>query len=92
MAALISDRERELLSQAIVKTLDSWPQLNRQIFSEAHYAGKSPESISSSLGVSPERVRQILRESESRLQQALKSFREDDSLSMRLTPKYAVNH
>lgn len=91
MATVISEHERELLSRAILRTLETWPQLHRQIFSEAHYRGKSPETISSSLGVSPDRVREILRECETGLRKALKSFCENDAISLRLVPKYAVS-
>jgi len=91
MATLISEHERELLSRAILRTLDSWPKLHQQIFSEAHYHGKSPEAISGSLGVSPDSVRQILRDCEAQLRRALKSFWEDESVALHLTPKYAVN-
>ncbi len=93
MAASIldTDRERELLSQVILKTLDSWPQLHRRIFSEAHYRGESAESIAKSLGVGLDTVRAILRDCDFRLRTALKLFREDSLASPHLSPQYAVN-
>ena len=89
MALLITDSERELLSKAIVETLRSWPQLHRQIFSEAHYRGRSIESISNSFNMSSEAVRAILQECDGRLRNALKSFRNSRPGSLR--PCYAVN-
>ena len=71
---LDTEHERALLSQAIIETLDSWPQLHRQIFSEAHYHGRSVESISSSLGMRVDTVRLILQECEGRLRSALNHF------------------
>jgi len=93
MAASILDteRERELLSQVIVETLDSWPQLHRQIFSEAHYRGRSVESISSSLGVGADTVRSILRDCEDRLRNALKSFREGPSIALPFSPNHTLS-
>jgi DNA-directed RNA polymerase specialized sigma24 family protein len=91
VSVLDTERERELLSQAIVRTLDSWPQLHRRIFAEAHYRGESAESIAKSLGVGLDTVRTILRDCDSRLRNALKSFREDTLDSLPFSPKYAVN-
>jgi DNA-directed RNA polymerase specialized sigma24 family protein len=84
---LDTERERELLSQAILNALDSWPQLHRRIFSEAHYRGKSAESIALSLGVGPETVRTILRDCEARLRIALK----ETLASLQFSSGYAVN-
>ncbi len=92
MAACIlnTERDRELLSQAIVRTLDSWPQLHRQIFSEAHYAGKSAESIAASLGVEPDSVRMILQECEDRLRRSLQSFRTRKPTHLRVVRAYSA--
>ncbi len=71
------DRNRELLSQAIVDVLASWPELHRRVFEQAHYQGHSMEKISGSLGLSVANVRMILEGCDRRLRAALRSFRSE---------------
>ncbi len=85
---LNSEWERELLSQTIRQTLESWPPLHRQIFSEAHYGGMSIESIGDAHALSLETVRAILQDCEHRLRNALKMFR---SGTFSLPLKYATD-
>ncbi len=66
--------DRELLSRAIVDVLGGWPDLHRRVFVEAHYEGRSIETISRSLGVCATDVRMILEGCERRLRAALRSF------------------
>ncbi len=84
------ERERELLSQAILETLNSWPLLYRRVFSDAHYRGESAERIAASLGMGTDTVRTILRDCDRRLRKALNSFREEKDPPLRY-PAAAVN-
>ncbi len=71
--------ERELLSQAIVDSLKSWPEKQRRIFIEIHYAGRSVEEISRSLCMARKEVLQILQKCEHKLFRALKAFRDQET-------------
>ena len=47
---IVSEKmKREALLQGILDTLREWPNLDQQIFAQAHYCGQSIETISSSL-------------------------------------------
>ncbi len=69
------ERTRNGLSDAIVNVLESWPGVDRQVFTRSHYRGESVERISDTLGLSVSEVRSILEQCGRRLRQALKSFR-----------------
>jgi DNA-directed RNA polymerase specialized sigma24 family protein len=71
--------EREQLSQTIVNSLKSWPEIQRRIFIEIRYAGRSIEEISRSLGLTQKEVFQILQLCEHKLFHALKAFRSNGS-------------
>jgi DNA-directed RNA polymerase specialized sigma24 family protein len=71
------ERNRELLSQAIMDVLKSWPELHRRVFEQAHYQGNSVEKISGSLGLSATDVRLILESCDRKLRSALRSFRSE---------------
>jgi DNA-directed RNA polymerase specialized sigma24 family protein len=75
MRAVIAGTKRETLLQEINNALLQWPELERRIFSQAHYHGQSPEAISRSLQLDVEEVSSILRRCESRLYASLRSFR-----------------
>jgi len=77
MSAVIFEleRNRELLSQAIMDVLKSWPELHRRIFEQAHYQGDSVEKISGSFGLSATDVCMILESCDRKLRSALRSFR-----------------
>lgn len=68
------EHNRELLSQAIVDVLRSWPELQRRVFEQAHYQGRSAEMISGSIGLSAADVRTILESCDRKLRLALRGF------------------
>lgn len=78
-AGLRFEPSRELLSQAIVESLKSWPEVQRQIFVEIHYGGRSVEEVSRTLGLPRSEVNQILEHCERKLYQALKALRDETS-------------
>ena len=77
MCAVTSEleRNRELLSQAIMDVLKSWPEMHRRVFEQAHYQGTSVEQISGSVGLNATDVRMILESCDRKLRAALRSFR-----------------
>jgi DNA-directed RNA polymerase specialized sigma24 family protein len=75
MYAAIDELEHESLFGELVTVLSQWPELDRTVFSQAHYNGKSPESISRSLHLDVKEVSTILRQCESRLHASLRDFR-----------------
>jgi DNA-directed RNA polymerase specialized sigma24 family protein len=74
-AGVSMERNRKDLSEAIMDVLESWPELDRQVFTKSHYRGESAESISSSEGLSVSEVRMILDLCNRRLRQSLTGFR-----------------
>lgn len=76
MSAIILKRKREDLFQEINGVFRKWPDLERKVFSQAHYQGKSKEAISRSLEMDVEEVGKILSECERELRSSLKNFRE----------------
>jgi DNA-directed RNA polymerase specialized sigma24 family protein len=64
------------LFQGILDTLRSWPDLDRQIFVQAHYHGQSIEAISRSLNLNMEETRLILQHRDHELHAALRKFRD----------------
>jgi len=68
------ERNRNGLSEAIVNVLESWPLVDRQVFTQSHYGGVPAERISASLGLSVAEVRSILEKCNGRLRQSLKGF------------------
>jgi DNA-directed RNA polymerase specialized sigma24 family protein len=94
-ANLEQERERELLSRAIVDILRSWPEEHRRVFEQAHYQGRSAESISKSLDLSTAHVRLILENCDRRLRSALRGFRGDledpESQSCKGRTAFSVN-
>ncbi len=71
------ERNRELLSQAILDVLRSWPELHQRVFVQAHYQGRSVEAISGALGLSPVDARMILESCDRRLRAALRGLRDE---------------
>ena len=69
------ERERKDLSEAIVDVLESWPELDRQVFTKSHYEGQSADSISNSEGLSVSEVRMILDLCNRKLRQSLSEYR-----------------
>ena len=66
--------KREDLFQEISDALHQWPELEQTIFSEAHYHGQSPESISRSFQLDVEEVSAILKQCDRRLHASLRNF------------------
>ena len=75
-AELRFEQLRELLSQTIVESLNSWPDTHRRVFIEAHYGGRSAEEIACAMGLRQSDVIQILQHCERKLYRALKAFRD----------------
>lgn len=75
MSSSIDNGNRELLSQAILEALATWPDLHRRVFIKAHYEGRSVEQIAESVGLKVGDVHSILTLCSTRLLRALKFFR-----------------
>jgi len=76
MSAVLLKEQREDLFREISGVFDTWPDLERSIFSQAHYQGKSPEMISHALNVELDEIDFILRKCERELLTSLRFFRE----------------
>ena len=74
MPAAVLKRERDDLFQEIFNTYRHWSELERSIFSLAHYRGQSSESISRTLRVDVEEVSETLKACNARLHESLKDF------------------
>jgi hypothetical protein len=86
MPAVISKIDRENLFQEICNTLRQWPELERRIFSQAHYHGQSLEAISRSLQLDVEEVSTILKECDCRLNASIRNFRKNSCEKPLLIP------
>ena len=75
MSSSMDNGNRELLSQAIVDALATWPDLHRRVFIKAHYESRSAEQIAESVGLKVGDVTSILNLCSTRLHKALKFFR-----------------
>jgi DNA-directed RNA polymerase specialized sigma24 family protein len=76
MPSLNAKIGRDDLLRTISNILLKWPELERRVFSQAHYYGQTPEAISRSFQLDEKRVRTILQQCESRLHAALRDFRQ----------------
>jgi hypothetical protein len=74
-AVILKENHRDLF-QEIRGLFHKWTDLERRIFAQAHYCGKSSESISSTLNVGVEEVGCVLRKCEQELHASLRDFRE----------------
>ena len=63
------------LLRGIFNALGQWSELERDIFSRAHYRGQSLKSIAQSLGMDTPRVDAILKECDRRLYNSLSKYR-----------------
>jgi hypothetical protein len=70
--------KREKLFLSILDALNRWPDLERSIFSQAHYGRKSVKAIASSYQLDVAEVSTILRRCNRRLYASLKGFRKSD--------------
>ncbi len=86
MPGVISKIDREDLFQGICNTLLKWPELERRVFSQAHYHGQSLETISRSLQLDVEEVSKILKECDLRLNTSIRNFRKDSREKPLLIP------
>lgn len=75
MSAIILKENRKDLFQEIWGIFHKWTDLERRIFAQAHYCGKSSKSISSTLNVGVEEVGCVLRKCERELHASLRDFR-----------------
>jgi hypothetical protein len=66
------------LFQSIFNTLNRWSELERGIFSRAHYNGQSVKAIANSLRLDVEEVSTILSRCDRRLYASLDSVRKSD--------------
>ena len=87
-AGLRIEPSRNMLSQAIVETLNSMPEVQRRIFIEIHYGGRSVEDVSRRMGMPQSEVNQILQYCERRLYRALKIFRDGTSAEVTQEPPH----
>jgi len=69
------DNHRELLAQAIVNELQSWPEPYRDLFVQVHYRGCSVLDAAHSMGLDIHHVNGILVECELKLRAAVAVFR-----------------
>ncbi len=86
MRAVIAGTKRETLLQEIHNAFLQWPELERSIFSQAHYYGQSPEAISRSLQLDVGNVRATLKQCELRLYTSLRIFRNSSCNKPSQTP------
>jgi DNA-directed RNA polymerase specialized sigma24 family protein len=89
-AQLRFEPQRDLLSQAIVQSLQSWPETQRCVFVEIHYGGRSAEEISRAFGMRNGEVIEILRQCERSLFRALKVFRDATPREVSQEPPHPV--
>jgi DNA-directed RNA polymerase specialized sigma24 family protein len=86
MRAVIAETKRETLLQEIKNAFLQWPELERRVFSQAHYYGQSPQAISRSLQLGVEEVSTILKQCEHQLYASLRSFRKSSGEEASLIP------
>jgi len=78
MPAVAAKTKRDDLLQEIFGVFREWPDLERKVFSQAHYQGQSPQAISRSLHLNVAEVRTILEQCDRRLHDSLRDFRKSD--------------
>ncbi len=83
---------REMLSQAIVESLNSWPELQRRVFVETHYHNRPIEEIAREMGMTCCDVVQILEHCERSLFRALKAFRDGETAEAPQEPPHPVSY
>jgi DNA-directed RNA polymerase specialized sigma24 family protein len=86
MSAALLKWKREDLFREISNILHQWPDLDRQIFAQAHYHGQSPESISRSLKLDVEKVSAILKQCDRKLHTSLREFHKSGSVRAPFIP------
>jgi hypothetical protein len=79
MPAVMEKGKRNDLFEEIFNTYRRWPELERKVFSLAHYQGQSSETISRALRVDVKEVGTILQQCERGLRNSLRDFFESGS-------------
>ena len=77
MPGIISKIDREKLFHEICNTILQWPELERRVFSQAHYHKQPVEAIACSLQLDVKEAGTILKDCNRRLNEAIKNFREN---------------
>lgn len=85
MPVVSEKMKREDLFQRILDTLREWPNLDQQIFVQAHYQGQSIETISRFINLDVREVRLILQYRDRELYASLRKFREGNRRKQPLT-------
>jgi DNA-directed RNA polymerase specialized sigma24 family protein len=80
MRGVIAGKKRENLFREISYILRQWPELDRNVFFQAHYRGSSPEDISRALQLEVSAVNDILKQCDRRLHNCLRSYSIPDPL------------
>ena len=78
--SLLVESPRELLSQAIIDVVRSFPENHRRIFVQVRYEGRSVDEAARALGISVSEARQILEQCERKLIRDLREFRHNTDL------------
>jgi len=78
MSAVILEGNREDLFHEISNILQKWPELEREVFAQAHYRGMTPEIISDSLRLDVHEVGSILKKCDRKLLNSLREFSRND--------------
>jgi DNA-directed RNA polymerase specialized sigma24 family protein len=73
--SVLVESPRELLSQAIVDVVRSFPENHRRMFVLVHYGGRHVEEAARSLGIGVSEARHILEQCERKLVKNLRQFR-----------------
>jgi DNA-directed RNA polymerase specialized sigma24 family protein len=69
----LPEQPRDLLAHAIIASLQSWPELQRRIFVEVRYCGKSAQEVAVLFGLPVAEVIHTLEQCELRLYRALRN-------------------
>ena len=86
MLAVNAKIKREDLIQGIFNALRQWPELERRVFTQAHYHGQSLEAISHSHRLDVGEVSMILKRCDRRLHTFLREFRKSSCEKPSLIP------
>jgi DNA-directed RNA polymerase specialized sigma24 family protein len=73
--SLLVESPRELLSQAIIDVVRSFPENHRRIFVQVRYEGRPIDEPARALGINVSEARQILEQCERKLIRDLREFR-----------------
>ncbi len=92
MLSVIAKIKREDLIQEIFDALRQWPELDRNIFAQAHYHGQSLEAISCSHRLDVEEVIMILKRCDHRLHTYLREFRKGSCIVLASKAKKNSRH